>query len=138
MSRADTTAPDLVFDHVCVCRGGRLILEDVCATVPAGSSTSPPPAPAAASTAFWIAAVSFVVPSPFAPKSLTFHVAACAATATITASIVDTVFMNSPYSEIYLKVLFKKAHGVTMRDYRNACDRTPSVCDRGGKANAER
>ena len=39
MLRADTTAPDLVFDHVCVCRGGRLILEDVCATVPAGSST---------------------------------------------------------------------------------------------------
>ena len=39
MRRADTTAPDLVFDHVCVCRGGRLILEDVCATVPAGSST---------------------------------------------------------------------------------------------------
>lgn len=39
MSSADNSAPALVFDHVCVCRGGRLILEDVCATVPAGSST---------------------------------------------------------------------------------------------------
>lgn len=39
MSSADNSAPALTFDHVCVCRGGRLILEDVCATVPAGSST---------------------------------------------------------------------------------------------------
>ena len=39
MSSADTAAPDLVFDHVHVCRGGRSILDDVYATVPAGSST---------------------------------------------------------------------------------------------------
>jgi len=39
LSNADTAAPDLVFDHVHVCRGGRPILEDVCAVVPAGSST---------------------------------------------------------------------------------------------------
>ena len=39
MSSADTDAPDLAFDHVHVCRGGRSILDHVCATVPAGSST---------------------------------------------------------------------------------------------------
>lgn len=39
LSRAETNAPALVFDHVHVCRGGRSILDNVCATVPAGSST---------------------------------------------------------------------------------------------------
>lgn len=41
-------------------------------------------------------------------------------------------------SEIYLKVLFKKTYGVTMRDYRKVCDLTPSICDRGGEAKDER
>src|SRR5216117_1224247 len=46
--------------------------------VPDGNCTTPPPAPAAASMASWIAAVSLVEPLPVAPKSRTLNVAALA------------------------------------------------------------
>ena len=73
--------------------------------VPASSTTVPPPLPAEhSSTAFWIAAVSFVVPSPVAPyffTSQTFPAASAAAadiastaTAYTLASIL--IFIRSP------------------------------------------
>src|ERR1035437_2361934 len=82
--------------------------------VPASSTTVPPPLPAEhSSTAFWIAAVSLVVPSPFAPyffasQTLPAAIAGTADIANITATATTqlaSIFILSPVANLHAQHL---------------------------------
>jgi hypothetical protein len=76
--------------------------------VPASSTTVPPPLPAEhSSIAFWIAAVSLLVPSPFAPYCFTSHTLPAAmagaadianTTATAATHVLVSIFISPPSS----------------------------------------
>src|ERR1035437_6366625 len=83
--------------------------------VPSSSTTVPPPLPAEhSSTAFWIAAVSLVVPSPFAPyffasQTLPAAIAGTADIANITATATThslaSIFILSPVANLHAQHL---------------------------------